>query len=314
MQTKSSKQILQNAKPFLKWAGGKTQLLNELETRLPHYAIKNRKISNYVEPFIGGGAFFFYLKNKYKIENSIICDVNNEIIIAYKVIQNEPSSLIELLFNLEQSYYDRSENEREPFYYKVREEYNKQINNFDFLKYNDDWIKRSAYLIFLNKTCFNGLFRQNKSGEFNVPFGKYKNPKICDKENLIQVSQALTNTLIIAGDFTKTEPYINDDSIVYFDPPYRPLNNTSSFTSYYKENFNDESQKRLADFYHKMNSKKAFLMLSNSDPKNENPNENFFDFIYSDFKIERVNANRMINSNAEKRGKIKELIITNIKN
>ena len=149
---------------------------------------------------------------------------------------------------------------------------------------------------------------------FNVPFGKYKNPKICDKENLIQVSQALTNTLIISGDFTKTEPYINDDSIVYFDPPYRPLDNTSSFTSYYKENFNDESQKRLADFYHKMNSKKAFLMLSNSDPKNENPNENFFDFIYSDFKIERVNANRMINSNAEKRGKIKELIITNIKN
>jgi len=314
MQQANTQFFIGNAKPFLKWAGGKTQLLNELEARLPQYTLKNKKISYYIEPFIGGGAFFFHLKNKYKIENSIICDVNNEIIIAYKIIQKQPNDLIDLLSILEQNYYDRNENEREPFYYKVREEYNKQICNFNFLKYNDEWIKRSAYLIFLNKTCFNGLFRQNKSGEFNVPFGKYKNPKICDKENLIQVSQALTNTLIIAGDFTTTEPYINDDSIVYFDPPYRPLNNTSSFTSYYKENFNDESQKRLADFYHKMNTKKAFLMLSNSDPKNENPNENFFDFIYSDFKIERVNANRMINSNAEKRGKIKELIITNIKN
>jgi len=300
-----------NAKPFLKWAGGKTQLLNELEARLPEQVIKTKIIKSYIEPFIGGGAFFFYLKSKYKIENSIICDINREIIIAYKILQNQPYSLIEFLYNLEQNYYDINENERENFYYKVRDAYNLQINNFNYENYNDEWIKRAAYLIFLNKTCFNGLFRQNRTGKFNVPFGKYKNPKICDKETLIFVNKSLENTLIISGDFTQTAPFINNDSIVYFDPPYRPLNATSSFTSYYKDSFDDDSQIRLADYYRKLNLKKPFLMLSNSDPKNENSEENFFEKIYHGFKIERVEASRMINSNGQKRGKIKELIITN---
>lgn len=301
------------AKPFLKWAGGKTQLIPELIKRLPDEIKANKRIKRYIEPFVGGGALFFYLKNFFIIEQAFLFDINKELVLTYKVLQKHVNNLIIFLENLENEYFKKTIEEKKRFYYKIRELYNKQITEFDYEIFNQHWIRRAAYLIFLNKTCYNGLFRQNKKGEFNVPFGKYKNPKICDKENLLAVNKALKNTKIFCGDFTHSEKYITKGSLVYFDPPYLPISETSSFTSYSKENFTIEDQIRLAEFYKQMDKKGAFLILSNSDPKNTDPNNTFFENLYKGFKIERVPAKRYINCNADGRGEIFELIITNYK-
>ena len=212
---------------------------------------------------------------------------------------------------MENEYLAKTDTDRSIYFYRVRNSYNEEGKQFDYKKYNYKWIERAAKLIFLNKTCFNGLFRQNSRGEFNVPFGKYKNPTICDENNIIEVSRALKDVSIICRDFGKTSKYIQKETLVYLDPPYRPLNNTSSFTDYAKDGFGDDEQKRLAMFYKKMDKKGAYLILSNSDPKNENPNDNFFDELYHGYNINRVRANRMINCQAEGRGYISELIITN---
>lgn len=301
------------AKPFLKWAGGKSQLIPELSSRLPKVIIHTGIIDSYIEPFVGGGAFFFYLKSKFDIKNSYLFDINRELIIGYKVIQNDYKRLIDILKELQASYISKNEKDRYNYFYSIRRDYNNQINFFDYNEYNSEWIMRAAYLIFLNKTCFNGLFRQNIKGEFNVPWGKYKNPKICDKENLKQVNLALKNTEILYGDFSESSKYITKNSLVYFDPPYRPINPTSSFTSYSKENFTEEDQVRLADYFREIDKKGAYQILSNSDPKNENSKDDFFDNLYKGFNIERVNAKRVINCDPNKRGEIKELIITNFK-
>lgn len=302
---------LANAKPFLKWAGGKTQLLPEFEKRLPSSVKKDKVIKSYIEPFIGGGAMFFFLKRNYHVKKSFLFDINPELIIGYKTIQNNSKELIKILNRMEKEYLKKSEKCRKEFYYKVRDSYNLQINGFDYSNYNSEWIKRTSYLIFLNKTCFNGLFRQNKKGEFNVPFGRYKNPTICDQKNISQVSIALKNAKIFCADFNESDQYINEDSFVYLDPPYRPLNKTSNFTSYAKDGFDDEDQRRLSSFFEKMDRRGAHLMLSNSDPKNEDPDDEFFDTLYSEYNIERVPAKRHINCDASKRGEIKELIIRN---
>ncbi|KHO61022.1 modification methylase [Thermoanaerobacter sp. YS13] len=303
--------ILNNAKPFLKWAGGKTQLLDELYKRLPSSLIQSGEIERYVEPFVGGGAFFFFLKRNFKIKESFLIDINKELIIGYKVIQNNVNELIHELSSMEEKYLKLSEEQRKDFYYNIRDEYNRQKDNFDYVNYNLDWVKRAAYLIFLNKTCFNGLYRLNKKGEFNVPFGKYKNPTICDADNLIEVSKALENTEIICADFEESKKYIHKNTLVYLDPPYRPLNNTSNFTSYNEDGFDDDDQRRLAQFFKEMDKRGAYLILSNSDPKNEDVDDNFFDELYAGFIIERVKAKRYINSNGDKRGDINELIIRN---
>ena len=307
----SFKEISIDAKPFLKWVGGKNQLLVEFNKILPQKILDNKKIDNYIEPFVGGGAMFFFLKNNYNIKRSVLIDVNRELILGYKVIQNYYKELIDELHVLEDIYLSKSEENRKAFYYEIRSVYNHQMNDFDYLNYNDDWIMRVVYLIFLNKTGFNGLFRQNSKGEFNVPRGRYKNPKICDEENLIKVNQSLKNILIICGDFTIAEEYIDKDSFVYLDPPYRPLNTTSNFTSYSKAGFNDRDQKRLAEFYRRMAIKGAFLMLSNSDPKNNDPYDEYFDDLYTGFNIKRVPARRIINCDASKRGELNEIIIRN---
>ncbi len=301
------------AKPFLKWAGGKSQLISELSSRLPKEIIGNGIIDSYIEPFVGGGAFFFYLKSRFQINNSYLFDINRELIVGYKVLQNNPKELITRLNNLEIEYINKNEEERKNYYYAIRDSYNSQINSLDYNNYNAAWIERAAFMIFLNRTCFNGLFRQNRTGEFNVPHGRYKNPRICDKDNIKKVNLALQNTEIICGDFKDSSRYINSKSLVYFDPPYRPLTKTSSFTSYSKEEFTDEDQIRLSEFYKELDKKGASLILSNSDPKNEDPNDNFFDILYHDFIIERVNAKRIINCDPNKRGEIKELIIRNYK-
>jgi DNA adenine methylase len=311
MQITLSNRTVTNAKPFLKWAGGKTQLLDELEKRLPKKIKDEGVIENYVEPFIGGGAMFFHLYNKYEIKKSCILDINKELILGYKVIQKNPKQLINKLKKLEDEFLNKNDDERHKLYYKIRDDYNSKIDSFDFNKFSPKWVERVSYLIFLNKTCYNGLYRQNSKGEFNVPCGKYKNPTICDKENILEVNKALKNTKIICGDFSLSEKCIEEDSLVYLDPPYRPLNVTSSFTSYAKEGFTDKDQKRLASYFKKMHKKSICLILSNSDPKNENPDDNFFDKLYSKFKIERVPAKRFINCDATKRGEINELIITN---
>ncbi|WP_029688938.1 DNA adenine methylase [Thermoanaerobacter sp. A7A] len=306
-----SSSILNNAKPFLKWAGGKTQLLDELYKRLPFSLIQSGKIERYVESFVGGGAFFFFLKRNFKVKESFLIDINKELIIGYKVIQNNVNELIDELSSMEEKYLKLSEEQRKDFYYNIRDEYNRQKDNFDYINYNLDWVKRAAYLIFLNKTCFNGLYRLNKKGEFNVPFGKYKNPTICDADNLIEVSKALENTEIICADFEESKKYIHKNTLVYLDPPYRPLNNTSNFTSYNEDGFDDDDQRRLAQFFKEMDKRGAYLILSNSDPKNEDVDDNFFDELYAGFIIERVKAKRYINSNGDKRGDINELIIRN---
>lgn len=163
----------------------------------------------------------------------------------------------------------------------------------------------------MNKTCFNGLFRVNKKGEFNVPCAYPKNPLICDKDNILNISKLLKNTRILSCDFLDLEDLIVENSFVYLDPPYRPLNNTSSFNGYSNNGFDDNDQIQLAEFYKRLSDKGAYVLLSNSDPKNTNVEDNFFDELYKDFKIERVDAKRFINSNGNKRGPIKEILVSN---
>jgi len=300
-----------DARPFLKWAGGKTQLLKEIIRRLPGKIRGDRRIRNYVEPFVGGGAVFFHLLSNYKVDKATILDVNPELIVTYRVVKNDVNELIKKLKKIENEYLPKDQELRKEIYYSIRYDLNKELPSFDFHNYSESWIKRAAYLIFLNKTCFNGLFRQNSKGEFNVPMGSYKRPNICDKENLHMAHRALKDTEIIQGDFTEAEKYIGSSTLVYLDPPYRPLNATSNFNGYSKNGFSDEDQKRLALFFREFAGKGGYLILSNSDPKNYDAEDDFFDDLYNGFYIERVKATRMINCKGEKRGEINELIINN---
>jgi DNA adenine methylase len=299
------------AKPFMKWAGGKGQLIEKLVSLFPT-EINSKEIAKYAEPFIGGGALFFHVAQNYpSIERFFISDANAELVLAYKTIQKEVEKLITWLEKLEKTYHALSSAEQKVYFYDQRDRFNEKLSSIDFENFQEAWIERTAEIIFLNRTCFNGLFRVNSKGKFNVPFGDYKNPKICDAENLRAVSSLLQKTEIELGDFTASEKFVDSSTFVYFDPPYRPLSKTASFTSYSKFEFGDDAQKRLAEYYALLSKKNAKLMLSNSDPKNENSEDRFFEDLYGKFRIERVDATRMINSNSDKRGKIKELVIMN---
>ena len=298
------------ARPFLKWAGGKTQLLDEFQRRLPA-ELKGKNITKYVEPFIGGGAVFFYLNRHFSFDQCCICDANEELILSYRVIQRSVKKLIPALEILESDYLSRNDTKREEFYYEIRDAFNRNLTGINFKNYHAAWIERAARIIFLNRTCFNGLFRVNRQGEFNVPFGGYKNPDILNEDNLKDVAALLKTTKILHGDFTRCRKFVDEHTFVYFDPPYRPLNQTSSFTSYSKNGFSDTDQVRLGEFFRELDAKGAKIMLSNSDPKNENPRDSFFDDLFSEYYIERVPAKRIINCNGSRRGNINELIITN---
>lgn len=299
------------AKPFLKWAGGKTQLLPQFETLYP-MALKSGEIERYVEPFIGGGAVFFEVVHKYPIKSAYLYDVNSELILVYKVVQRYVAELIDALEEYSHEYKTRDAEARKVFFYHTRENFNFQRHDIDFERFSDRWISRAAMLLFLNRTCFNGLFRLNSKGEFNVPHGRYKNPRIFDAENLQNASTVLQIADIRLGDFECCADVVNKDTFVYFDPPYRPISKTASFTSYSKYSFGDKEQERLASFFAMLDRKhRAKLMLSNSDPTNEDPKDMFFDDLYGDFCIHRISAHRMINSNGAKRGRIRELLITN---
>lgn len=284
------------AKPFLKWAGGKGQLLAEIDNRLP-LELQTGEIDTYVEPFVGGGAVFFHITQKYPdIKRFYLFDINPDLVRCYNEIKNNIEQVIKELSSLQQEY-RRKRTKQKDFYYQIRTEFNSECS--------------PAKLIFLNKTCYNGLYRVNKAGLFNVPSGDYKNPTICHEDNLRSVSIFLKNAEIICGDFEKSKKYIATNTFVYLDPPYRPLSPTAGFTSYSKENFRNDEQIRLAEFCKEINSMGAKFLLSNSDPKNEDPKDHFFEDKYKGFVIDRVKATRAINCKASGRGQINELLITN---
>lgn len=293
------------AKPFIKWVGGKGQLIEQLEAQLPA-DFGNWKNVTYIEPFVGGGAMLFHMLQQYpNIKHAVINDINQELITCYKTVRDYPNQLIESLNNIENTYLNlQTIDERKQFFMSVRDQYNDK---------NQDPVENTTKFIFLNKTCFNGLYRVNKKGFFNVPFGKYTNPTICDPDTIRKDSELLQQVEILTGDFEDTFTYAHGKTLFYFDPPYRPLSDTSSFNDYTKESFNDNAQIRLKEYCDKINSAGFNFMLSNSDCKNKNEDDNFFDTLYSAYQIERVWASRSVNSNPNKRGKLTEILVHNYK-
>ncbi len=292
------------AKPFLKWAGGKTQLIPAIESYLPEN-IKTLQDLNYVEPFIGSGAVFFWFIQNFEIKHAIINDVNSDLISVYRSIKTAPKELIENLASIQNEYYAlRSEEDKKTYFLNQRTLFNSK---------SETEIVGAALFIFLNRTCFNGLYRVNKKNEFNVPFGKYVKPKICDAENILAISELLQKVTIFNGDYENTLNFAGENAFFYFDPPYKPISQTASFNAYATGSFDDTEQRRLAVFTEKLTSQNKYWLLSNSDPKNINPDDDFFDQLYDkpSNTIVRVKAKRMINSNAAKRGEINEVLIMN---
>lgn len=270
------------ARPFVKWAGGKNQLLPELARRAP------KKFNRYFEPFLGGGALLFYLQPK----EAFVSDLNSELINLYEVVRDRLDDLIKSLKKHEHS---------EEYFYSLR--------NVDRELSYKRWgaVRRASRFLYLNKTCFNGLYRVNSLGQFNVPFGSYKNPNWVDEKNLRACSEVLQSVSTKVEPFERILSKVKKGDLVYFDPPYAPLTPTSNFTSYTSSGFTPDDQIRLSEFYKELDSKGAYLMLSNSSTPS------VFD-LYSDFNICEVKATRAINSCADKRGKVSEVIITNYEN
>ncbi len=291
-------------KPFVKWAGGKSQLLNEIKKIYPDEL--GKRITKYAEPFVGGGAVLFDILSNYKLDKLYIGDLNAELINAYQIIKNDVQELITVLKRLSKEYFSFCDEQKKEYYYSTR----KRFNSLKLSQNDSHSIEKAALFIFLNKTCFNGLYRVNKKGLFNVPVGSYKNPTICDEDNLLNISDALKKVIIVCGDYRLSDGFIDEDTFVYFDPPYRPLSETASFTSYTKNNFGDEEQIELAKYVYKLEQRGAKIVISNSDPKNLEKKDEFFDKLYSTYQINRVFATRMINCNGNSRGKIKELLIS----
>ncbi|MBM3130966.1 MAG: DNA adenine methylase [Chloroflexi bacterium] len=299
-----------SARPCLKWAGGKTQLLDQIAARLPA-ELRAGKLARYVEPFVGSGAVFFFVAENFPTREYFLSDLNPELVLVYRVIRANVDALIAALTKIERKYFKLAPDAQKKFFYDTRAKFNATRAHLDCDNFQPEWIARAAQIIFLNRTCYNGLFRVNARGGFNVPFGSYKNPRICDAENLRAVARLLQRATIEQGDFAACARVVDRDTFVYFDPPYRPLSATASFTAYARAEFDDAAQRRLAEFYRALDARGAKLMLSNSDPKNVNPDDDFFEQLYAGFRITRVSAARMINSVASKRGAINELIVTN---
>ena len=265
--------------PIVKWVGGKRQLMFELLKIMP------KSYNRYFEPFVGGGALFFELQP----ENAYISDMNEELINLYSVVRDNVYELIEDLGK-----------------HEVSKEYFLEIRNIDrteqYAKLSN--IERASRFIYLNRTCFNGMYRVNSKGEFNVPFGHYKNPRIIDENNLLNCSKLLNKTEIKCADFSEILTKVQKDDFVYFDPPYVPLNETSSFTSYTKDGFDIDMQFKLRDVCDELDSMGVKFMLSNSDTKLVNE-------LYANYEIKKVFASRQINANADGRGKITEVLVRN---
>lgn len=294
-------------KPFIKWAGGKSQLLSDIRNNYPTGL--GRSVKRYCEPFVGGGAVLFDILGNYDVNEVLINDINEELINTYRKIKETPKELISDLTNVQNEFWPLDIESRKEYYYVKRE-------RFNYLKVNGDEkvnLEKAALFIFLNKTCFNGLYRVNKKGLFNVPAGAYKKPLICDAENLINISKLLQRVDIKCGDYKRCLDFADTNTFYYIDPPYRPLTQTASFTSYAEGDFADKEQIELGHFVDALTTKGAKVVVSNSDPKNSDSDDCFFDELYSKYNISRVTAKRMINCNGESRGDISELIISNYK-
>ncbi len=278
---KEDKMIKNNSLGFVKWAGGKKQLIEQFKKFFP------QKIERYFEPFVGGGAVLFFVLRNYQPKEVIISDTNEELINAYNMVKNNVEELIKILK-------EYRENHNENLYYKIREQDPTKLSN----------IYRAVRFIYLNKTCFNGLYRVNSKGKFNVPIGSYKTPSICPENDLREISNLLKNVIIKCASFEEVLDYAQKNDFIYLDPPYYPLNKTSSFTTYTKDNFLEEEQRKLAKVFSELDKKGCIVMLSNS-------NTEFIKDLYLNYPINFVEANRMINCDATKRGKIKEIVITN---
>lgn len=292
-------------KPILKWAGGKSQLLTDISHAYPEGL--GVTIKRYAEPFVGGGAVLFDIISKYDMGEVYISDVNAELINMYLVVRDQVDSLISILSTYQKEYLALDADEREEYYYNKRDEFNTLIERGE----SKSGTKSAALFIFLNRTCFNGLYRANKKGLFNVPKGNQANPLICNVENLRAVSSVLSGVQIVCGDYTASSAFIDEHTFVYLDPPYRPLKGRDSFISYTETEFDDSCQRELAGFIEEMDARGAHIILSNSDPKNVDPDDNFFDNLYADYDVQQINAKRRINRNADHRGFITELLIKN---
>jgi DNA adenine methylase len=304
-----------SARPIIKWAGGKGQLLEQFRRYYPT-ELTSGQIDTYVEPFLGGAAVFIELAQHFHFKKAYLFDINEELVLLYRVIQKAPSRLIEALGELAESYFACEPSDRENYFYSIRDTFNDShasiMANLDNPR-GDYAILRASQLVFLNRTCFNGLFRVNSKGRFNVPFGRYSSPTIVNEENIKNVSALLQNAEIERRPFDDVSSVVNSErTFVYFDPPYRPLTQTAMFTAYSRYSFNDADQTRLAHMFRKLDANTgARLMLSNSDPKNINPDDDFFETLFSGFHISRVMAKRNINSKSTSRGAITELLVTN---
>ncbi|MCR5850901.1 MAG: Dam family site-specific DNA-(adenine-N6)-methyltransferase [Bacteroidaceae bacterium] len=268
------------AKPFIKWVGGKGQLIEQLDAQLPADFDKWENVT-YIEPFVGGGAMLFYMLQRYpNIRHAVINDVNPDLTTCYRTVRDTPEELITSLMEIQDAYNAlQTEEGRRDFFFAVRDRYNEK---------NLDDIENTTKFIFLNRTCFNGLYRVNKKGLFNVPFGKYTNPQICDPKTIRKDSEILQHVEILTGDFEDSLAYAQGNTFFYFDPPYRPLSDTSSFNDYSKEAFNDDAQIRLKEFCDRVNEIGFRFMLSNSDCKGKNEEDNFFDALYEAYNRTRI--------------------------
>lgn len=291
------------AKPFVKWAGGKTTLIKHLVDYLPSDFEEQQEVT-YIEPFVGGGAMLFYMLSHYpNIKHAIINDVNSDLINCYLLIKNNPTKLIQLLNNISERYYQlTSIEDKTKFYYIMREKYNESDISIE---------ERAACLMFLNKTCFNGLYRVNKNGKFNVPFGKYKKPNICDEKMILAVHDVLKIVDIYVGDYQNISQYIGKNyNLIYLDPPYRPLSGSSCFIEYTRNTFDDKEQEKLKSYCDLLTQKGCRIMQSNSCSLDNN-GELYFANLYHTYHIKQIKAHRFINAHVGKREKETELLIMN---
>lgn len=292
-------------KPFIKWAGGKNSLLDEIQKRLPDFVYSQDFCL--IEPFVGGGAVCLWALSQLPyLKKLIINDYNADLINVYQVIKNHPDDLIWYIESLQNDYNQLTDLEsKKPYFYHKRDIFNTRSGNN---------IEQAGLFIFLNKSAFNGLYRVNKNNQFNVPIGSYKSPKFIDKDNILTISQKLQNTQILTGDFELVLSYLPNDlpCVFYIDPPYRPISDTASFTAYSDSGFDDNEQKRLAKFCQKIDKMGHHFLLSNSDPKNHNTNDDFFDELYANFNINRIQANRSIGANGKSRKFISEILVDNV--
>ena len=287
-------------KPFLKWFGGKRQLLPEIEK----YYCFNSNIKRYIEPFAGAGSVLFDVLDKFKLDEAIISDTNPELINCYETIRDNPEKLMEKIIKINDVFKNLSTLEKQKeFYYAERKRFNEN---------KDDRILKAAQMIFINKRCFNGLWRVNSKGEMNVPFGGERKEEIFERDNILRISKKLNEVKIYNQDYKKTLKYADEKTFVYLDPPYLPIGNSQAFT-YSKEGFKEDGHIELARQLEILDEKGEKFLLSNSDLKNfGNDEEHFFDELYKNFNIKRVMARRSGSAKAEGRGKVKELLVSNI--